>query len=176
MRARRFLKRTRRNLVGGYDCSFQADEEPTNYAFMAYASSGSSSSSGLDNETSSKNLSKLLESQASDKTGLGFDSQVFNCQVSECKELHSHGSDTRVPKKSKNDSPQLDNEDLKQIDPDDLEEIDFKWQMAMLTMRARRFLKRTRRNLGANGTKTIGFDMSKVECYNCHRRGHFARE
>nr|GFC82870.1 ribonuclease H-like domain-containing protein [Tanacetum cinerariifolium] len=48
--------------------------------------------------------------------------------------------------------------------------------MAMLTMRARRFLKRTKRNLGANGIDTIGFDMSKVKCYNCHRRGHFARE
>nr|GFD50550.1 hypothetical protein [Tanacetum cinerariifolium] len=23
---------------------------------------------------------------------------------------------------------------------------------------------------------TMGFDMSKVECYNCHRKGHFARE
>nr|GFA10153.1 hypothetical protein [Tanacetum cinerariifolium] len=33
-----------------------------------------------------------------------------------------------------------------------------------------------RRNLGANGTPSIGFDISKVECYNCHRRGHFARE
>nr|GFA65154.1 hypothetical protein [Tanacetum cinerariifolium] len=32
---------------------------------------------------------------------------------------------------------QLDNEDLKQIDADDLEEMDLKWQMAMLTMRAR---------------------------------------
>nr|GEW03791.1 hypothetical protein [Tanacetum cinerariifolium] len=35
-----------------------------------------------------------------------------------------------------------------QIDADDLEEMDLKWQMAMLT----------------------------VECYNCHRKGHFARE
>nr|GEV80221.1 retrotransposon protein, putative, Ty3-gypsy subclass [Tanacetum cinerariifolium] len=35
-------------------------------------------------------------------------------------------------------SPQLDNEDLKQIDADDLEEMDLKWQMAMLTMRARK--------------------------------------
>nr|GEW82937.1 retrovirus-related Pol polyprotein from transposon TNT 1-94 [Tanacetum cinerariifolium] len=31
------------------------------------------------------------------------------------------------------------NEDLKQIDDDDLEEMDLKWQMAMLTMRARSF-------------------------------------
>nr|GEZ26131.1 putative reverse transcriptase, RNA-dependent DNA polymerase [Tanacetum cinerariifolium] len=39
---------------------------------------------------------------------------------------------------SQSTSPQLDNEDLKQIDVDDLEEIDLRWQMAMLTMRARR--------------------------------------
>ncbi|GJW07943.1 putative ribonuclease H-like domain-containing protein [Tanacetum coccineum] len=77
---------------------------------------------------------------------------------------------------SQSNSSQLDNEDLKQIDPDDLEEIDLKWQMAMLTMRARRFLKKIRRNLGVNGNDTIGFDKTKVECYNCHRRGHFARE
>nr|GEW68877.1 hypothetical protein [Tanacetum cinerariifolium] len=49
---------------------------------------------------------------------------------------------------SQSNSPQLDNDDLKQIDVDDLEEMDLKWQMAMLT----------------------------VECYNCHRKGHFAKE
>ncbi|GKD75865.1 ribonuclease H-like domain-containing protein, partial [Tanacetum coccineum] len=27
-----------------------------------------------------------------------------------------------------------------------------------------------------NGKETIGFDKTKVECYNCHRKGHFARE
>ncbi|GJR39019.1 putative ribonuclease H-like domain-containing protein [Tanacetum coccineum] len=58
----------------------------------------------------------------------------------------------------------------------DLEEMDLKWQMAMLTMRARRFLKKTGMNLGVNGTDTIGFGKTKVKCYNCHRRGHFARE
>nr|GEX83248.1 ribonuclease H-like domain-containing protein [Tanacetum cinerariifolium] len=64
----------------------------------------------------------------------------------------------------------------KKIDADDLEEIDLKWQMAMLTVRARRFLQRIGRNLGANATTSMGFDMSKVECYNCHRKGHFARK
>nr|GFD30848.1 hypothetical protein [Tanacetum cinerariifolium] len=50
---------------------------------------------------------------------------------------------------SQSNSPQLD-DDLKQIDADDLEEMDLKWQMAMLTMRARRFLQRTGRNLKEN--------------------------
>nr|GEX55805.1 hypothetical protein [Tanacetum cinerariifolium] len=65
---------------------------------------------------------------------------------------------------------------LPNIDADDLEEMDLKWQMAMLTMRARRFLQKTGRNLGANGPTSMGFDMAKVECYNCHRKCHFARE
>ncbi|GJV92525.1 ribonuclease H-like domain-containing protein [Tanacetum coccineum] len=73
-------------------------------------------------------------------------------------------------------SPQLAHEDLQQIHPDDIEEMDLRWQMAMLTMRARRFLKNTGRKLTVNGNETIGFDKSKVECYNCHKRGHFARE
>nr|GEW34913.1 ribonuclease H-like domain-containing protein [Tanacetum cinerariifolium] len=77
---------------------------------------------------------------------------------------------------SQSNSLQLDNDDLKKIDADDLEEMDLKWQMAMLIVRASRFLQRTRRNLGANGPTSIGFDMSKVECYNCHRKGQFARE
>ncbi|GJV65022.1 ribonuclease H-like domain-containing protein [Tanacetum coccineum] len=77
---------------------------------------------------------------------------------------------------SQPNSPQLDNEDLQQIDPDDLEEIDLRWQMAMLIMRARMFLKKTGRKFSVNGTKTIGFDKSKVECYNCHKKEHFARE
>nr|GEV37284.1 putative ribonuclease H-like domain-containing protein [Tanacetum cinerariifolium] len=77
---------------------------------------------------------------------------------------------------SKSSGPQLDNEDLKQIDDDDLEEIDLKWQMTMLTMRARRFLQRIERNLGANGPTSLGFDMSKVKCYNFHMKGHFARK
>nr|GEZ37999.1 hypothetical protein [Tanacetum cinerariifolium] len=35
---------------------------------------------------------------------------------------------------------------------------------------------RTRRNLGTNRPTSMGFDMSNVECYNCYRKGHFARE
>nr|GEV47754.1 hypothetical protein [Tanacetum cinerariifolium] len=50
------------------------------------------------------------------------------------------------------DIPVADNEDLEQIDTDDLEEMDLKWQ------------------------EPVGFDKTRVECYNCHIRGHFARE
>nr|GEX06854.1 putative ribonuclease H-like domain-containing protein [Tanacetum cinerariifolium] len=65
---------------------------------------------------------------------------------------------------------------VSKLPPDDLEEMDLKWQMAMLTVRARRFLQRTGRNVKANGPTSMGFDMSKVECYHCHRKGHFVRE
>ncbi|GKD16238.1 ribonuclease H-like domain-containing protein [Tanacetum coccineum] len=62
------------------------------------------------------------------------------------------------------------------IDADNLEEMDFKWQVAMLTMRVKRFIKKTGRKIDLNDKETVGFDKIKVECYNCHRRGHFARE
>ena len=38
--------------VGGFDWSDQAEEPPTNFALMAYSSSGSSNSSGSDSEVS----------------------------------------------------------------------------------------------------------------------------
>nr|GFD20728.1 hypothetical protein [Tanacetum cinerariifolium] len=58
-------------------------------------------------------------------------------------------------------SHELDNKDLKQIDVDDLEEMDLRWQMDMLTMRARRFLQKTGKTFDANGPTSIGFDMPK---------------
>ncbi|GKB73591.1 ribonuclease H-like domain-containing protein, partial [Tanacetum coccineum] len=76
---------------------------------------------------------------------------------------------------SQPNSPQLTQVDLEQIDPDDLEEMDLQWEMVMLTIRARRFIKRTGRKLDVNGQR-VGFDRSKVECYNCHKYGHFSRE
>nr|GEW77836.1 uncharacterized mitochondrial protein AtMg00810-like [Tanacetum cinerariifolium] len=59
-------------------------------------------------------------------------------------------------------SPKLLNEDLEQIHPDDLEEIDLKWQMTMLIMRARIFLKNTKRKLNLNGNETVAFDKTKI--------------
>ncbi|GKD24439.1 hypothetical protein Tco_1230653, partial [Tanacetum coccineum] len=44
-------------------------------------------------------------------------------------------------------SPQLENEDFQQIDEDDLEELDLRWQVAMLTVRVKKFIQRTGRNM-----------------------------
>nr|GEW31178.1 ribonuclease H-like domain-containing protein [Tanacetum cinerariifolium] len=35
---------------------------------------------------------------------------------------------------------------------------------------------KTRKKITINGSDTTGFDKSKVECYNCHKMGYFARE
>ncbi|GJV51506.1 ribonuclease H-like domain-containing protein [Tanacetum coccineum] len=71
---------------------------------------------------------------------------------------------------------QLVHEDLKQIHEDDLEEMDLKWQLALLSMRARTYYQRTGKKITINGSDTAGYDKSKVECFNCHKIGHFARE
>ncbi|GJR90759.1 putative ribonuclease H-like domain-containing protein [Tanacetum coccineum] len=70
----------------------------------------------------------------------------------------------------------MDDEDLEQIDHDDLEEMDLKWKVAMLSMRVKRFYKKTGRTLIYNGKEAVGFVKTKVECFNCHRKGHIARE
>ncbi|GKB75619.1 ribonuclease H-like domain-containing protein [Tanacetum coccineum] len=73
-------------------------------------------------------------------------------------------------------SPKLDHEDLEQIDDFDLEEMDLKWQVAMISMRLKKFYKQTGRKLHFDAKEPVGFDKTKVECYNCHKTGHFARE
>ncbi|GJS49414.1 putative ribonuclease H-like domain-containing protein [Tanacetum coccineum] len=73
-------------------------------------------------------------------------------------------------------SPQLENEDFQQIDEDDLEELDLRWQVAMLTVRVRKFIQKTGRNMDFKEKQLVSLDKSKIECYNCHRKGHFARE
>nr|GEU72899.1 hypothetical protein [Tanacetum cinerariifolium] len=71
---------------------------------------------------------------------------------------------------------QLVHEDLEQIYEDDLEEMDLNWQLALLSMRARRYFQRTCKKITTNGSDTAGYDKTKVECFNCHKIGHFARE
>nr|GEU57769.1 hypothetical protein [Tanacetum cinerariifolium] len=49
-------------------------------------------------------------------------------------------------------------------------------KLALLSMRAKRFSKKLERRSTINGSDTASFDKSKVECYNCHKLGYFARE
>ncbi|GKB45212.1 ribonuclease H-like domain-containing protein, partial [Tanacetum coccineum] len=53
---------------------------------------------------------------------------------------------------------------------------DLKWQLALLSMKARKFYQRTGKKIIINGSDTAGYDKTKVECFNCHKMGHFARE
>nr|GEZ22116.1 hypothetical protein [Tanacetum cinerariifolium] len=62
------------------------------------------------------------------------------------------------------------------IDEDDMEEMDIKWNMALLSMGADKFWKRTGKKISIQGSDVAGFDKSKVEYFNCHKMGHFARE
>nr|GEU51139.1 ribonuclease H-like domain-containing protein [Tanacetum cinerariifolium] len=151
--------------VGSYDWSFQAEEEPANYAFMAFSSSSSSYDNELvfcskacsksyaqlhshlqknesvfkedikllklevqlrDNalvtlrqklekaeqksddlklklekfQTSFKNLTELLASQTNEKTGLGYNSQVFTRAMFNCDDYLSSESDESWPPSS----------------------------------------------------------------------------
>ncbi|GJR94710.1 uncharacterized mitochondrial protein-like protein [Tanacetum coccineum] len=54
--------------------------------------------------------------------------------------------------------------------------MDLRWNIAMLTMRARRFMKNTGKKLDMANKERIRFDKSNVECFNYHKRGHFTRE
>nr|GEV00671.1 ribonuclease H-like domain-containing protein [Tanacetum cinerariifolium] len=71
---------------------------------------------------------------------------------------------------------QLVHEDQEKIHEDDLKEIDLKWQLALLSMRAKRFFQKTGKKITINESDTAGYDKAKVECFNCHKMGNFVRE
>ncbi|GJW43333.1 ribonuclease H-like domain-containing protein [Tanacetum coccineum] len=113
---------------------------------------------------------KGMSSSSSSTQNMAFVSSLNNNTSSTNKAVNTaHGVFTASTQVNAANSTNIDN-------LNDIEEMDLRWQMAMLTIRVRRFLKNTRRKLTINGNETIGFDKSKVECYNCHKRGHFARE
>nr|GEY32065.1 hypothetical protein [Tanacetum cinerariifolium] len=71
---------------------------------------------------------------------------------------------------------QLDYDDLEQINDDDMEEMDLKWSVAMISMRIKKFYKRTGRKLQFDTKDPVGFDKTKVECFNCNKMGYFSRD
>ncbi|GKE68023.1 ribonuclease H-like domain-containing protein, partial [Tanacetum coccineum] len=62
------------------------------------------------------------------------------------------------------------------VDEFDLEEMDLKWQVAMISMRLKKFYKKTGKRQQFDAKELVGFNKTKVECFNCHNTGHFARE
>ncbi|GJZ76331.1 hypothetical protein Tco_0641003 [Tanacetum coccineum] len=60
---------------------------------------------------------------------------------------------------------QIKYEDITQIDDDDIEEMDIKWNLALLSMRADRFWKKTGKKITIQGSDVAGFDKSKDWSY-----------
>ncbi|GJY03398.1 ribonuclease H-like domain-containing protein [Tanacetum coccineum] len=54
--------------------------------------------------------------------------------------------------------------------------MDLKWQLSLLSVRAKKYYQKTGKKIFINGNDIVGYDKSKVECYNCHKLGHFAKE
>ncbi|GJR93092.1 putative ribonuclease H-like domain-containing protein [Tanacetum coccineum] len=143
-------------------CLAQSSQANTNMAFVSSSNNNNSSTNRAISTTHTVNTANGVSAANTQVNASNIDnlSDVVICAFLA----------------SQPNNPQLAHEDLQQIHPDDLEEMDLRWQMAMLTMRARRFLKNTGRKLTINGNESVGFDKSKVECYNCHKKGHFAKE
>ncbi|GKC25160.1 hypothetical protein Tco_1027310, partial [Tanacetum coccineum] len=57
-------------------------------------------------------------------------------------------------------SPQLEIEDFQQMDGDNLEELDLRWQVAMLTVRVKKFIQRTGRNMDFKEKRPVSLDKS----------------
>nr|GEV34053.1 copia protein [Tanacetum cinerariifolium] len=62
------------------------------------------------------------------------------------------------------------------INDDYLEEMDLKWQVAMISMRIKKFHRRTSIKLQFDTRDPVGFNKTKVKCFNYHKMGHFARD
>ncbi|GKC58850.1 putative ribonuclease H-like domain-containing protein, partial [Tanacetum coccineum] len=83
---------------------------------------------------------------------------------------------TALSTNSTNDANTASPQDLDQIHEDDLEAMDLKWQLSLLSMGEKKYYQRTSKKIFINANDIAGYDKSKVECYNCHKLGHFARE
>nr|GEX25599.1 hypothetical protein [Tanacetum cinerariifolium] len=142
-----------------YESEVQKKSE-SNSQNMAFISSAKNSSGKEDVNTASIPTVSTNVSPASVNIGAVSISQDTACAYIA---LQSSGS-------------QIKFEDITQIDEDDMKEMDIKWNMALLSIRADRFWKKTGKKISIQGIDVAGFDKSKVECFNCHKMSHIARE
>ncbi|GJU85854.1 hypothetical protein Tco_1293400, partial [Tanacetum coccineum] len=65
-------------------------------------------------------------------------------------------------------------QDLEQIHEDDLEAMDLKWQLSLLSMRAKRYYQRTGKKIFINANDTAGYDKSKSDMVEEHLQTNMA--
>ncbi|GJY82329.1 putative ribonuclease H-like domain-containing protein [Tanacetum coccineum] len=116
--------------------SASTSQNPQNVAFV------SNSTNSTNNTNKADNTAYEVSTAHTQGDGINSTSLDNLCDVVICAFLVSQPN-----------SPQLAQEDLEQLHPDDLEEMDLQWEMAMLTIKARRFIKRTGRKLDINGQR-----------------------
>nr|GEX98140.1 hypothetical protein [Tanacetum cinerariifolium] len=205
--------------TGSYDWSYQAEEELTNFALMAFSSSSSNLSSDCEDrddlniklekfQTSSKRLTDLLARQTSHKARLVYNSKVFTQAMFNCDNYYSSKSDKDswsprnlydrfFPSGGYHAVPPPMTGTFMPPKPDLVVNAARPSAVSAARVNAARpsavsaarltapmiqlvllsvFMLLTGRNLGVNGPTSMGFDMEKVECYNYHKKGHFARE
>nr|GEZ51715.1 hypothetical protein [Tanacetum cinerariifolium] len=102
-----------------------------NMAFVSSSNNNTSSTNGTVNTAQAVNTAHRV-STASTQVNVAYSTNIDNL------------SDAVIClfSASQPNSPQLVHEDLEQIHPDDMEEMELRCQMAILSMRARRFLKK----------------------------------
>ncbi|GJW17099.1 putative ribonuclease H-like domain-containing protein [Tanacetum coccineum] len=160
------------------------DDLYNNFKIVEQEVKGTANSSS---SSSSQNMAFMSSPSSTNEVNTAYEVNTANIQVSPASTQVSTAS-TQVSTANLSDATvyaflanqpngsQLVHEDLEQIHEDDLEEMDLKWQLALLSMRTRKFFQKTGRKITINGSDTAGYDKSKVECFNCHKLGHFARE
>nr|GEX96451.1 hypothetical protein [Tanacetum cinerariifolium] len=142
-----------------YESEVQKKSEPDSQN-MAFISSAKHSRGNEDVNTTSVSTASTNVPTASANIGVASISQDTACAY-----LASQSSCSKIKF-----------EDINQIDEDDMEEMDIKWNMTLLSMRADKFWKKTGKKISIQGLDVAGFDKSKVECFNYHKMGYFARE
>ncbi|GKC95442.1 ribonuclease H-like domain-containing protein, partial [Tanacetum coccineum] len=135
--------------------------------------------------SSAQNVAFVSQSKSStNKVKSGFSGAYSSCTPSTSstnipeKEVLAGFADEVIYSLFAKQSEDLDllHEDLEQIDDVDIEEMDINWQIAMIAIRMKKFYKKTGRRVRVDGKTPVGFDKKKLECFNCHNTGHFARE
>nr|GEU81597.1 retrovirus-related Pol polyprotein from transposon TNT 1-94 [Tanacetum cinerariifolium] len=159
--------------IKSYDWSYQAEEEPANFSLMAISSPSSSDNKEDINLKFLRSLPPEWKTHTliwRNKTNLeehNLDDLFNNLRIYKAEVKHSSfpGSPTQniaFVSSSNTDSTTKSVSAATSvsavfaqlpIDVDDLEEIYLRWQMAMLTMRAKRFLQKTGRNLECRSPK-----------------------